>query len=194
MAKDTVAAHKKGALRSERSIVFIDETGFMLQPLVRATWAPRGRTPVLKSWDRHDRLTALSALTVSPRQRRLGLYFAVQRPNAKTDDVVAFLFWVRRQLRRRLIVVLDRLAAHRAAARRLTETHGDAFRFEWLPAYAPELNPVECVWSQSKYGHLSNLVPRDIEDLEEQACDSLDTIRHEHSRLRGCFVHAGLRL
>lgn len=194
MAKDRVAAHKKGALRARRSVVLIDETGFMLQPLVRATWAPRGRTPVLKSWDRRDRLTALSALTVSARRRRLGLYFTVQGSNAKSDDVVAFLLWVRRQLRRGLIVVLDRLAAHRAAARRLSQTHGDVFRFEWLPAYAPELNPVECVWSQSKYGHLSNLVPRDIEDLEDHARDSLDTIRHEQPRLRGCFAHAGLRL
>ena len=166
----------------------------MLQPVVRATWAPRGRTPVLKSWDRRDRLTALSALTVSARRRRLGLYFAVQRRNAKTDDVVAFLLWVRRQLRRRLIVVLDRLAAHRAAARRLTQTHGDAFRFEWLPAYAPELNPVERVWSLSKYGHLSNLVPNDIEDLEKRACASLDTIRCQQRCLRGCFAHAALRL
>jgi transposase len=174
--------------------VFIDESGFMLQPLVRATWAPKGRTPVMKSWDRRDRLTALSALTVSARRRRLGLYFAVQRRNAKTDDVVTFLLWVRRQLRRRLIVVLDRLAAHRAAARRLGEMHGDAFRFEWLPAYAPELNPVECVWSQSKYGHLSNLVPTDIDDLQDRACDSLDTIRREQPRLRGCFAHASLRL
>jgi hypothetical protein len=91
MAKDRVAAHKKGALRARRSIVFIDESCFMLQPLVRATWAPRGRTPVLKSWDRRDRLTALSALTLSARRRRLGLYFTVQRSNAKTDDVVAFL-------------------------------------------------------------------------------------------------------
>jgi transposase len=189
-----VAAHKKGALKSGRSIVFIDETGFMLQPLVRATWAPRGSTPVLKSWDRRDRLTAFSALTVSARRRRLGLCFAVQRRNAKTADVVAFLLWVRRQLRRRLIVVLDRLAAHRAAARRLSETHADAFRFEWLPPYAPELNPVECVWSQTKYGHLSNLVPSDIEDLQERACDSLDTIRRERSRLQGCFVHARLPL
>jgi len=121
----------------------------MLQPLVRATWAPRGSTPVLKSWDRRDRLTAFSALTVSPRRRRLGLYFALQRRNAKTDDVVAFLLRVRRHLQRRLIVVLDRLAAHRAAARRLTQRHGEAFRFEWLPPYAPQLNPVEYVWSQT---------------------------------------------
>ena len=166
----------------------------MLQPLVRATWAPRGRTPILKSWHRHDRLTVFSALTVSPQRRRLGLYFTVQRANARTDDVVAFLLWVRRHLQRRLIVVLDRLAAHRAAARRLTQTHGGAFRFEWLPAYAPEINPVECVWSQSKYSHLANLVPRDIEHLHEHVRDSLDTIRCTRTRLRGCFTHAGLPL
>lgn len=194
MAQEPVAAHKKGALSSGRSIVFIDETGFMLQPLVRATWAPRGKTPVLKSWDRHDRLTGLSALTLSPQRRRLGLYFSVQRHNAKTEDIIAFLLWVRRHLRRRLVVVLDRLAAHRAAARRLKESHGEVFHFEWLPAYAPELNPVEYVWNQSKYGHMANLVPRDVEDLQEHASNSLETIRHERARLRSCFEHADLPL
>ena len=174
--------------------MFIDESGFMLQPLVRATWAPKGKTPVLKSWARHDRLTVFSALTLSPLRRRMGLYFMVQRSNAKTDDVVAFLRWVRRHLRRDLLVVLDRLSAHRAAARRLGEANADAFRFEWLPAYAPELNPVEYVWSQAKYGHLANLVPRDIEHLQEELCDSLDIIGGTRSRLHGCLAHAGLRI
>jgi transposase len=166
----------------------------MLQPVVRATWAPKGRTPVLKSWDRHDRLTVFSALTLSPVQHRLGLYFMVQRTNAKTDDVVTFLRSIRRHLRRDLVVVLDRLAAHRAAVRRLMQTQTDAFRFEWLPAYAPELNPVEYVWSQMKYGHLANLVPRDVEHLHEELCDSLNTIGEQQQRLAGCFAHAGLRL
>jgi len=42
----------KKARRRNATIVFIDESGFMLQPVVRRTWAPRGETPILKSWDR----------------------------------------------------------------------------------------------------------------------------------------------
>jgi hypothetical protein len=56
-------------------LVFLDETGLMLQPLVRRTWAPRGQTPVLRSWDRHDRWSVMGALTAAPWALRLNFYF-----------------------------------------------------------------------------------------------------------------------
>jgi hypothetical protein len=46
----------------------------LLTPTVRRTYAPRGETPILKSWDRHDRISAIGALTVSPKRQRLGLF------------------------------------------------------------------------------------------------------------------------
>jgi hypothetical protein len=46
--------------------VFLDESGFMLTPTVRRTLAPRGQTPILKTWDRHVRISAISCITVSP--------------------------------------------------------------------------------------------------------------------------------
>jgi hypothetical protein len=63
------------ARRRKAHLVFLDESGFMLTPTVRRTFAPRGQTPIIKSWDRHDRISAISAVTVSPKRRRLGLYF-----------------------------------------------------------------------------------------------------------------------
>jgi transposase len=63
----------KKARREGRTLVFIDQTGFMLQPPVRRTWAPKGHTPIHYSWDRHDRLSVNGALTVSALQQRLGV-------------------------------------------------------------------------------------------------------------------------
>src|SRR3954447_24452570 len=143
----------------------------MLQPLVRRTWAPAGERPVMYCWDRRDRLSVIAGLTLSARRRRVGLYFAVHRQNIRTAEVEAFVRRVARQLRRPLVVIMDRLAAHRSAARRLER---DArFTVEWLPAYAPELNPVEPTWSHTKYGDLANYVPDDVLDLEIEAGLSL---------------------
>ena len=70
----------------------------MLQPTVRRTWAPRGQTPVSHARDRHDRLSVLSALTVSPgARRRVGLLFDVWPCNVDTPAVLAML----RALRKR---------------------------------------------------------------------------------------------
>jgi hypothetical protein len=45
----------------------------MLQPTIRKAWAPRGQTPILKCYDQRDRLTVVSALSISPQRRRLGV-------------------------------------------------------------------------------------------------------------------------
>ena len=71
--------------------MFLDETGLMLQPVVRRTWAPSGQTPVMYSWDRHDRLSVIAGLTLAARRRRIGLYFAVHESNATAEEVEAFL-------------------------------------------------------------------------------------------------------
>lgn len=167
----------------------LDETGLMLQPVVRRTWGPEGQTPLLYSWDRHDRLSALGALTVSPRRRRFGLYFSAQEGNFRAPDVVSFLRAVYRQVGRPLIVVLDRWSVHRTAARQLWADGRDRFWFEWLPAYAPDLNPVDKMWSHTKYGDLANYVPDDLWTLKGAFLASLrDT--HRQPRLLRSFFHA----
>jgi transposase len=166
----------------------------MLQPVVRRTWAPAGMTPVLESWDRRERLSAISALTVAPRRRRLGLHFQLLGRNVRWPDVYRFLSSLMSKLRRPLTVVLDRLGAHRAAAERLEARFGERIRFEWLPAYAPELNPTKHVWGHTKHSDLANYVPDDIDDLGRAVDRSLAMKRSEPALLRSFFEHAGLRL
>lgn len=166
----------------------------MLQPVVRRTWAPRGQTPIQKSWDRHDRLSVEVALTVSPQRRRLGLYFRIHSHNIRFRQTMELLTLVHRRLRRKFILVLDRLNAHRKAVRLLLEEHPAWFEPAWLPAYAPELNPVEQVWNHSKYSHLANFIPDDIDHLECEVNDSLRRQRSSTTLLRAFFKHAGLSL
>lgn len=166
----------------------------MLQPLVRRTWAPKGCTPIQYSWDRRDRLSVISALTVSPQRRRLGLYFAFHGHNIRTPDVEAFVAELLKHLPQGLIVVLDRWQVHRAAARRLLERFARRLQIEWLPAYAPQLNPDEQVWTQTKYRDLANFLPQDITVLGQAVQQSLRQTKRQQSLLRSFFRHAKLKL
>ena len=179
-------------MKSGASILFLDETGLMLQPLVRRTWGPRGRRPVMICWDRRGRLSVIGGLTLSVRRRHVGLYFKVHRQNIRTDEVEAFIRQVRRQVRRPLIVVMDRLAAHRSAARRLADD--ERFEVRWLPPYAPDLNPVEPGWSHTKYGQLANYVPDDLLDLEIEAELALARTQDDQKLLRSFFKAARLKV
>lgn len=166
----------------------------MLQPVVRRTWAPRGQTPIQYSWDRHDRLSAISALTVSPKRRRLGLYFHLQEANIRAEAAAEFLVQLRRALGRPLRVVWDRWSVHRKAARLLAARVGTAIDFEWLPPYAPELNPTEQVWTHTKYADLANFIPEDLAHLRSEVAASITSQRSTPRLLRSFFDHAQLRL
>jgi transposase len=164
----------------------------MLQPLVRRTWAPRGETPVHRTWDRHDRLSVISALTVSPRRRLIRLFFVIHEGNIRTAEAVRFIRLVRRHVGTKLLLVWDRLNVHRSAAKVL-QPRAD-LPIDWLPPYAPDLNPVEQVWNRSKYTELPNYIAKDIDDLHGAVAVALTVQAPEQALLRGYFHHAGLFL
>ena len=165
----------------------------MLQPVVRRTWAPRGETPIHYSWDRHDRISVIGALTLSPRSQRMGVYFTYQYENFRTDHVMFFIKHLHQQLQRKLILVCDRWSVHRSAVRRLQEKHSwlDA---EFLPPYAPDLNPVEAMWSYTKHGDLANFIPDNTSDLEDAILDSLAEQNYDQRLKRAYFKQARLDL
>src|SRR5438046_8998560 len=71
-----VAPGKKNAARLGAHIVFADESGFLLIPTVVRTWAPQGETPIHRHRQgRRDKLSVISGISVSPKRRRLSLYF-----------------------------------------------------------------------------------------------------------------------
>lgn len=88
---------------------------------------------------------------------------------------MAFLTSVHQRLRRKFILVLDRYNAHRKAVRLLQAEHPDWFEVEWLPAYAPDLNPVGLVWNRAKYSDMANFIPEDVHDLHQVITTSLES-------------------
>ena len=169
--------------------MFLDESGFMLQPVCRRTWAPRGRTPILRQWDRHDRLSTISALTIAPHRHRYGLYWAAYPHTIRNAQVLRFLHALRRHLPRGFTLIWDRTPPHRAQ-----RVHGWLARrrrivVEWLPPYAPELNPVEQLWGHTKYGDLANHTPDSFPELADAVLRSLGRTRAQ-PRLLGAFVRA----
>jgi len=183
---------KKKSQEKGWPIVFIDESGYMLQPLVRRTWAPKGETPILQSWSRHGRWSVIAGIGFSPVRGLPRLFFQIHPKNIRSEQVKEFLQTLHRHLGRKFILILDRYSAHRKAVRLLQEAHPDWIEVVWLPAYAPELNPVEMVWNHTKYGDLANFIPADLDDLKQAIKVSLEQTRSEFSLLMACFRQTGL--
>jgi transposase len=178
----------RAARQRDAHLVFLDESGFMLTPTVRRTWAPRGSKPVLDCWDRRDRVSAISCLTMSPKASRLNLYFHLLAHNVHGEDVVDFLRQLKRQLGRPLTVLWDGSNVHSKSkvVRAYLAKHPDIVA-ENLPAYAPELNPDELVWGWSKNSRLANLAAEDTDELAERIIDELDYLQ-KHPHLLASFL------
>ena len=167
----------------------------MLTPTVRRTLAPRGKTPILPCWDRRDRISAISAITVSPERKRLGLCFQLLPDNENVHgvDTVSFLKLLKRHRPGPLTVIWDRGNVHDRAlvVREYLSKHPEIVT-EKFPGYAPELDPDEYVWTHTKHGRMANYVPADIDDLRRVIVSELSGLRHRPDLLASFIRHSKL--
>jgi transposase len=187
-----VAAHKKNAARLGAHIVFADESGFLLIPNVVRSWAPQGHTPIHRHRQgRRDKISVISGISLSPRRHRLNLYYLLFYDNIGQEEVCLFLRELLRHLCGPVIVLLDNSATHKGEPIKQLRRRHRRLRIEHFPAYAPELNPDEGVWSQAKR-ELANSCPRDVEELVDDLLRSIDGIRSSREKLRGCILQSDL--
>lgn len=162
-----MAAGKKNAIRQGAVITFVDESGLLLAPLVRRSWAPRGDTPVLWQRGRHtEKISIIGAVACSPGGRSSKFLFRLHRDQNITKlHVRRFLAQLRAYFHDRpMIVVWDRLNSHRSAnVVDYARTHKMAIEF--FPPYTPELNPVEYAWGYIKINPLANYAPHNTREL-----------------------------
>ena len=191
---ERLAAGKKNATRLGAHLVFADASGFLLAPLVVKTWAPRGCTPLHRHRQgRRDKISVLSGISLSPKRHHLGLYYLLFYDNIAQEEVCVFLRELLRQLRGPVIVLLDNSSTYqREPLQKLLGQH-PRLRIEHFPAYAPELNPDEGVWSLAKR-ELANSCPKDVDELMEDIIRSINGIRSSPAKLRGCILQSELPL
>lgn len=160
-------------------------------PTRRRTWAPAGHTPLIPSNDQHARISALAALTVSPKRQHLGLYLRFQPRNFQAINVADFLRALWRHLRGHLILLWDRRSIPRGPAiDAMCQIH-PRLHVEAFPAYAPELNPAEQVWHDFK-GRTANTLLWDTRDLRRRLSASARRVRRSQAKLRSCLLSSKL--
>ncbi len=141
------------------------------------TWAPIGQTPVLQYSFSWKKLSAIAGVT--PRT----FCFRLHGGAIRTTQVIAFLNQLRRLTRRKLLIIWDRAQIHRSRrVLRYMERHSKRIAMAYLPAYAPELNPVEYLWGYWKRNELANFCPKDIWQLGHFASQALKRIRRKPDR------------
>lgn len=140
-------------------------------------------------------MSAIGALVYSRRSGRARVLLLFQPGAVRTPGVLRFLRHLRRHTRGRTVLLWDGLHAHRAAP----VTQWLAQNSHWLkaegrlPAYAPELNPVEGLWGWPKGNCLANVCTDDLGPVPRVRCGAR-RVRRRPALLRGFLAHAALSL
>jgi transposase len=190
-----LAADQKKARKLGASICFVDQTGLSEVPTVRRTWAPSGLTPVLSHKASWTKVSVMGGLTVSPKRRRLNLYQTHYVNRAvKSPDVVEFFRDLLLHIEGPVIVVADRGNIHRSREVKRFLARATRIQLEFFPPYAPDLNPIEAVWSNLKAARLANFCPSGPRELVRGLRRASAEIRSDQNLLRGFVKSTPLSL
>lgn len=189
-----MARHPKKGARTHSTLAFLDESGFADRPIVRYTWARRGKTPCIQSAGGWKHRTAIGTLLRSPHGRHLRFVFALQKKGVRGKDCIRYLEKLKRLMHgRRLILLWDGLPAHRAKiVHAWIYNNRSWLSVERFPAYDPDHNPAEYVWSACKGKDMAHYLPKNMSALERKIRRSFKRINAENSILRGCLKASGL--
>lgn len=161
-------------------LVFVDESGFMMTPTIRRTFAPRGSTPVNKVFNPHGRISVSGAICISPKRAhvRLHYYVLTDNVNFRGPSVVEFIRYLQGQISGPITIIWDQIIIHSSeVVLEYLQSVRDIVT-EPFPAYAPELNPVDRAWFYIKYNRLANYTPLTMAKLRR-------TVKSEIKRLQG---------
>jgi transposase len=176
--------------------VFWDESGASLLPVTRRTWAPRGHTPVIHHHFKWKRASMAAALCYGSRGGGAQLAFHHQVGAYDTTTLIGALEGLRRFLGRQKATLLwDGLPAHRSKVMRAWLRRQRSWLVvERLPAYAPEVNPVEPLWANLKAVELANLAGDTLQEVIAAAERGIRRIRGTHHLAYSFLRHCGLSL
>jgi transposase len=177
-------------------LVFWDESGVSLLPVVRRTWAPVGHTPVIRHRFKWRRASMAAALCYGSLGGGAALAFHHQLDAYDTDTLIQALGQLRRVLGGQKATLLwDGLPAHRSRVMRAwLGCQRSWLVVEPLPGYAPELNPVEALWSSLKGVELANLAGDTLDDVIAAAERGVQRIRGTPHLAFSFLRHCGLSL
>ena len=174
--------------RRQRGVIFWgDETGLRADDV--RSYAPRGKTPVVRPNQRRISLGLISAVSNRGERRWMVLDGAIKAPM-----LIDFLQRLIRDARRKVFLILDRLPVHRAAVvREWLARHTRQIEVVYLPSYSPELNPDEGLNADLKQNVLRKAPMRSKQQLKQAVISHMRRLAKSPARVRSYSHQKSMR-
>ena len=164
-------------------IQWADETGLSNRANYGRSFAPRGRTPVIRRPAKRFSQSMISSLTNQGKLR-----FMIYEGALNTTIFLNFLHRLIREAARKLFVIVDNLPVHRA--HRVTawvQNNADRIELVYLPPYAPEHNPDEFLNNDLKQAMARRRTPRDKAALKSGLTSYMRSLQRCPAKIRAFF-------
>lgn len=176
---------QKHVRRWQAMLYFQDECGVSLTAVLGKTWAPKGKTPIVKVTGNKGGLCVTSA--ISPAGK---MVFRIEKKRVNADEHIKFLEQIlEHHPRRKIIVIEDRAPAHRSQkVKNLVEENKKRFAVYLIPPYSPELNPDEHVWAYLKGYQLKTHQARNTKELKKLVKRKMQSIQQKAALINSFFI------
>lgn len=172
--------------------MLIDEAGFTLVSPLKRSWGPRGQTPTARtSLDHHQHLNLFGALLVSPKLRKIRLSTRSFRCNLCSEHTILFWKQLLRLIPGHIVLVWDRHKIHISPKTKEFLQHHPRIHVFHFPTCAPELNPVEFVWTQISE-HSAGFAPHNMLELVTRIDAGIARTKSSKKRLLACLKSSEL--
>lgn len=153
----------KRAEAENAEIFFGDETNIQNTCSYLKGYAPKGKTPVVRTETQKFKVNMLSAVS-----KRGKLRFVLYKDNMNSDKLIDFMRRLVHDSNKKVFLILDNLRVHHSKkVQEWVEKHKEKIEIFFLPPYAPEYNPDELVNSDLKRSVGSKTSPRSEDELEK---------------------------
>jgi transposase len=183
--RNTWPTIKRWATRNKAILYFEDESGVSLAPVVGKTWAPKGKTPIVRVTGKRGGVLAMSAVSPSGR-----LCFRLEKRKVNAVVLIDFLKQVIYcHPRRKIGVIMDQAPCHTSKKVEAFSKTSDKLKLFFLPPYSPDLNPDEKVWRHMKHVSLKNHQAKDKKELSRLVLGALRSIQKTPSLTKAFFAN-----
>jgi len=171
----------KKALKNNGEIHWLDETGINTYSNYLKSYAPKGKTPLIKMKAKRMSLNIISSISKLGKMR-----FMTYTDNLNTDILIKFIKRLCKNNNKKLFIILDNLAVHRSKKfmKCIASNKAEVF---YLPPYSPELNPDERLNRDLKTHFHNGLSVKNAKELKNKILSFLIKVQKSTSRISNYF-------
>ncbi|MBN4054592.1 IS630 family transposase [Nitrospira defluvii] len=162
-----------------------DETGIRSDSQYGRSYAPKGKTPVIRLSAKRTSINMISTVTNRGKVR-----FMIYKEKMNTEVLIKFIKQLIKGSDRKIFLILDNLRVHHAKrVKAWLEKHPKEIEVFYLPSYSPELNPDEYLNGDLKAGVHSRPPSRSQADLIKKLRSHMIKLQKLPQRVSNYFKH-----